>query len=276
MEPKGIIKRKKEKIEHEFLKGFNRSSKVLEHKLGVNAARLLNMLIYKHNYWLDREELIDVNGRQAFYITIPNIQVETNLKKHSIKNALKILEFEKLIEIHKISIPAQNHYIVNSDEISKLEKNHLEKYEKWCKSVYVEAKNDRKRFNNRPKKMVETLCLPQLAENSPTCQLKINSLGSDFSTVTNNKITNNKITNNFTNRMNADEIDCDLSNYNDELIKLIDNVMETNDGEEKSDCIKELYCFLCVIYRLLRALKRQSKILNSLKLWGTIESIVII
>ena len=118
---------KNEKIEHKFAKGFNRSSKVLEHKIGINAARLLNTLIYKHNYWLeDERESPFINGKRAFYITIPNLQVETNLSKSPIQKATKKLVAENLIEVHRIGTPSKNYYIVNGEAINKLESDHAE------------------------------------------------------------------------------------------------------------------------------------------------------
>jgi len=235
-----------EKIEHKFVKGFNRSSKVLEHKLGINAARLLNTLIYKHNYWLeDERESTFINGKRAFYITIPNLQVETNLSKSPIQNAIKKLVAENLIEVHKIGIPAKNHYIVNSEAIYKLESDHAKEYEKWCESIYKGAKNDRKRFDSSTKNTPESLCLQQLDVKQPTSELKNRPLDSDFSSVTNNKTTNNKITKNSTNCINAGYKIIDLHEYEDELIKLIDDVKYASDDDEKSDCIKELFVFLC-------------------------------
>ena len=235
-----------EKIEHKFVKGFNRSSKVLEHKIGINAARLLNTLIYKHNYWLeDERESPFINGKRAFYITIPNLQVETNLSKSPIQKATKKLVAENLIEVHRIGTPSKNYYIVNGEAINKLESDHAEVYEKWCESIYIGAINDRKRFDSSSKKTPGSLCLPQLDVKQSTSELKNRPLDSDFSSVTNNKTTNNKITKNSTNCINADYKIIDLHEYEDELIKLIDDVKDACDDDEKTVCIKELFVFLC-------------------------------
>lgn len=247
MEQKENILKGKNEIEHNILNGFNRSSKVLEHKLGINAARVLNMLIYKHNYWLNREGLIDIDGKQAFYITIPNIQVETNLSKEPIYNAIKKLKEEKLVEVYKIGLPARNHYIVNIKEVNELENNHAEVYLKWRESVYSEATTSRKRFDERPIKETQALCLQQLDVKQTTSELENSSLVNGFSSVTKNKITKNKISKNFTNRINAVELRMDLMEYSDELEKLIDDFRGTNDEKERELCNKKIFDFLCKI-----------------------------
>jgi len=237
-----------EKIEHKFSKGFNRSSKVLEHKIGINAARLLNTLIYKHNYWLeDERESTFINGKRAFYIIIPNLQVETNLSKDPIQKAIKKLVAENLIEVHKKGIPSKNYYIVNGEAIYKLERDHAKIYEKWGESIYIGAKNDRKRFDSRTKNTPESLCLQQLDVKQPTSELKNGPLVSGFSTVTNNKSTNNKTTNNLTNHLTVDDKNNDLHEFEEELIKLIDDVKDASDDDERPDCNMELFNFLCQI-----------------------------
>ena len=224
------------KIEQEFEKGFNRSSKIMEYKLGIDAARLLNTLIYKHNYWLNENRMIDVKGKQGFYITISNLQMETSLKPYAISKALKKLKEERLIEVHKIGLPAVNHYVVDGEAINKYEKAHVKKYEEWIKKLSEDAKTDRKRFStqsiaeNKP----VSLIVSQSAKISTTGELNSSPLVIEYSTVTNNKNTKNKITNNTTNRINAVELEVDLFDYVDELTEAVINLQEDTSGEQES------------------------------------------
>lgn len=254
-----------EKIIHEFEKGFNRSSKIMEYKLGIDAARLLNTLIYKHNYWLKQNRMIDVNGKQGFYITISNLQMETNLKPYAISKALKKLKKERLIEVHKIGLPAVNHYVVNGEAINKYEKANVKKYEEWTKKLSDDAKSDRKRFSTQS--IVENkpvaLIVPQSAKISTTGELNSSPLVSEYSTVTNNKITNNKITNNNTNRINAVELEIDLYDYADELTEAITNFKEeTSDEQESHSILFDLLIKLLPTSSSFRESPRDSKLID--------------
>ena len=228
-----------DKIIHEFEKGFNRSSKIMEYKLGIDAARLLNTLIYKHNYWLNENRMIDINGKQGFYITISNLQMETNLKPYAISKALKKLKEERLIEVHKIGLPAVNHYVVNGEAINKYEKAHVKDYEEWIKVLSEDAKTDRKRFSTQSiaENQPAALIVPQSAKNSTTGELNSSPLVCEYSTVTNNKSTKNKITNNNTNRINAVELEIDLFDNVDELTEAITNLKEDTSDEQESHSI---------------------------------------
>ncbi len=223
-----------EKITHEFEKGFNRSSKIMENKLGIDAARLLNTLIYKHNYCLSENRMINVRGKQGYYITISNLQMETNLNPYSISKALKKLKKEKLIEVHKIGLPAVNHYVINGYAINKFEKDHVKDYEEWIKKLSEDAKTDRKRFSTQSiaENQPAALIVPQSAKISTTGELNSSPLVSEFSTVTNNKNTKNKNTNT-TNRINAVELEIDLFDNVDELTEAVLELQEAISGDLK-------------------------------------------
>ncbi len=224
-----------EKITHEFEKGFNRSSKIMENKLGIDAARLLNTLIYKHNYWLSENRMINVRGKQGYYITISNLQMETNLNPYAISKALKKLKKEKLIEVHKIGLPAVNHYVINGYAINKFEKDHVKDYEEWIKKLSEDAKTDRKRFSTQSiaENQPAALIVPQSAKISTTGELNSSPLVSEFSTVTNNKNTKNKNTNT-TNRINAVELEIDLYDYVDELTDAVMGLQNSNSDDPES------------------------------------------
>jgi len=244
----------KEKIEQTFEKGFNRSSKIMEHIIGIDEARLLNTLIYKHNYWVDEDRMVKLKEGDAFWITIPNLQGETNLKPFTIKKAIKELEKLNLIEVYKRGIPSKNHYILNKKAILEFDDKHIAKYESWLDELYIKASEDRSRFTAQENNISDddinlfdkidsaALIIPQLAEKSPTGELVFSPLVSEYSTVTNNKNTNNKITNNFTNRINAVVSVSNIYDYNNELTNVIEDLLDEN--SDYSDSHSRLFDFL--------------------------------
>lgn len=226
----------KKKITQEFEKGFNRSSKVMEHKLGNNAAKVLSTLIYKHNVWYEMEKLINIEGKASFWITMPDLMIEINLKKYSIQKAIEILKKEKLIEVHKIGLPARNHYVLDEEAINRYEIEHVDEYEKGIKRIKKAAQADRKRFQsqleakekevNSATSQPSALIIPQLTENLTTSELNTVPPVIQFSTVTNNKNTNNRNTKTCTNRTSAEERDYPQL---DELTEAITRFREAND-----------------------------------------------
>ena len=212
----------------------------MEYKLGINEARLLSMLCYKHNYFHEVKEFKNINGKPAFWITIPNIQAETNIKPYAISKAIKKLEKQKLIEVHKIGIPAKNHFIVNGEAINKFEKDHCEAYESWIAEINHKAQNDRDRFDalietfppkdyeNEVENGAVSHIESQSRENSTTSDAKTQPLVSEYSTVTNNKQTNNKIIKINTNLTSEGEED---SFIDEELTELISSFIYDNDDQ---------------------------------------------
>ena len=243
-----------EKIIYKFDKGFNRSSKIMEHRIGIDEARLLNTLIYKYNYWVDEDRMVKLKEGDAFWITIPNLQGETNLKPFTIKNAIKKLKKLKLVEVYKKGIPAKNHFILNKKAILEFDDKYKDKYESWLDELSTKAGEDRSRF---PKQFNKTsdedeplvkettsaaLIIPQSAEKSPTSELVFRPLVNEYSTVTNNKSTNNKNTNT-TNRKNADRCFINYDEQEEEIEKLIDNFkLDYYDDNDKQ--VEDIYNYL--------------------------------
>lgn len=196
------------KIEYDYGNNFNRSSKIMEFKLGIQSARLLSTLIYKYNYWLERKKITVLKEGWAFYITIPNLQGETNMKPYTIKKAIKQLKTSGLIKVKKIGLPAKNHYILNRSAIQKFDTKHKRAYKNWLDELYSKADEDSTRFmDNHTKPSKESMktftkyisehrIKPQLAEKSPTRELVSAQQEGELSTVTKNKNTNIKIAKN--------------------------------------------------------------------------------
>ncbi len=215
-----------EKIEYKSEKGFNWSSKIMEFKLGINAARLLNTLIYKQNYWIDENGMVKLEEGYAFYITISNLQWETNMTPHAIGKAIKILKKSGLIKVKKRGLPAKNHYILNRKAIQNYDAKYKDEFEARFNKLIAKASKDRARFTEESNKFSKDRArfteesnkiskedmkfmeefvsrshkVSQSAEKSPTGELVLAPLESEFSTVTKNKNTNNKNTNNKTNK----------------------------------------------------------------------------
>lgn len=211
-------------------KGFNRSSKIMEHKLGINESRLLNTLIYKHNYWNSEGELIKIDKGWGFYITIPNLQGETNLSPSVIKRCIDALKKYGLIEVYRKGIPAKNHYVLNKQAIESFDEKHESEYESWIDSLGYKAEADRSRFERRRGINVDITSVPhiesQLGQNDPTGEVKMTQQEGSKTCVTNNKKTNNKKLKTITNRINAVERDYPQL---DELTKAITRFRESND-----------------------------------------------
>ncbi len=257
------------KIVQEFEKGFNRSSKIMEYKIGIDAARLLNTLIYKHNYWIDEDRMVKLEEGEAFWITIPNLQGETNMKPFTIKKAIKNLEKLKLIEVYRRGVPSKNHYILNREAILGFDDRYKNEYEDWLNKLYVKAVEDRSRFPEQSNKISDeeeallkkntsaALIVPQSAEKSPTSEIDSTPLVSEYSTVTNNKSTKNKITYNTTNRINAVEDEIDLYDYSDELTEAILALQAAISGDLKPH--SKLYDLLIKITPAFKSFEESSR-----------------
>jgi len=198
-----------EEITQGNLKGFNRSSKIMEHKIGINEARLLNTLIYKHNYWAGRKELVEINGGEAFYITIPNLQVETNLGRKTIQRCLDKLKKSGLIKIHLKGIPAQNYYVLNKEAIEGFDEKYESEYEDWAKRINDYAESDRARFDNgkgnKQENGLVSLMESKIGQIVPTGEVKMTDLDGTELLVTKNKNTKNKKLRTSTNHINVVE-----------------------------------------------------------------------
>jgi len=134
-------------IKFETIKGFNQSSKIIAYKLGLKASILLSNLIYKHNYWFDKNRLIKLEEEYYFFITYSNLEAETTIKNSGIKKAIKDLKDWGLIKVKRKGVPATNHYTINVEVLSRFESKYEEEYLKWIEGLSHESKKDRERFS---------------------------------------------------------------------------------------------------------------------------------
>lgn len=229
-----------EKIEQKFEKGFNRSSKIMEYKIGINEARLLNTLVYKHNYWLGENKLEKIDEGWGFYITIPNLQGETNLSESVIKRCLNKLKKEGLIEVHRKGIPAKNHYVLNKEAIESFDEKNGSEYESWLDALDYNAQNDRARFKKHSQNTSVSLMESKIGQNDLTSEVKMTQLDRSKTTVTKNKITKNKKPI-ITNRTHAD---IDFVEFEELLGSKIMELQDTSDDSIDQLC-EELHGFIC-------------------------------
>ena len=219
-----------EEITQSNLKGFNRSSKIMEHKIGINEARILSTLIYKHNYWAGREDLVEVNGGEAFYITIPNLQVETNLGPKTIQRCLDNLKKSGLINVYRKGIPAQNYYVLNKEAIEGFDEKYESEYEEWANRINNYAESDRTRFENarddKQKNVSVSQMESQIGQIVHTREVKMTDLDRTELPVTKNKNTKNNQLRISTNRINAEE------KALDQLDELTEAIMDLRDSDD--------------------------------------------
>ena len=134
-------------ITFESKKGFNKSSKIIAFKLGVNASLILSSLIYKHNYWFSENRLINICDESYFYITYLNLEAETMIKQSAIKTAVIELKKAGLIKVERKGLPATNHYHLNECAINDFEAKYEDEYIDWAEGLKSIAKADRRRFD---------------------------------------------------------------------------------------------------------------------------------
>jgi len=137
------------KIIFEPRKGFNQSSKIIAFKLGVNASIILSSLLYKHNYWFEKNRLMNIGDEFYFFITYLNIEGETLIKQSAIKKAIGKLKKAGLIKVERKGVPATNHYCLKEYAINAFEAKYEDEYLKWIEDLNSSGKRDRERFSTR-------------------------------------------------------------------------------------------------------------------------------
>lgn len=198
--------------------------------MNAQTADVLATLLYKHEYWGNRDELITYNGEKFFYASHADIQEETCLGIQVIKRAMKTLATEGLIKSKRQGLGKPNLYNVNRSSVESYIENHEDEYIAWRLKI---------RKENKLVAPINAL----IVENDHSGSINLTSQEVLKSPITKNKNTNNKITNNFTNRINAD-IKIELSV--DDLEIRISDLQQAND-QDRSKLSKELFNILCDI-----------------------------
>ena len=81
-------------------------NKAIVKKVGVNAALLLSDLISKENYFIEKGL---TTKDDFFFNTLENIEKDTTLSEHKIRQAIKTLCKADFIEYKRLGIPAKTH-----------------------------------------------------------------------------------------------------------------------------------------------------------------------
>lgn len=222
-------------MQKEIKYAFIASSKVIRFKVGRDAADILATLMYKYNYFKSVKRLEYYKGHWCFYLSQSDIIEETCIKKHTIKKSLSKLKNEGLIISKQQGLNLPNYYFIDEKLINKYIADYNEEYEEWRLVIRAENKSVTPINSLKELKQLSGKDSDNFQEGTQT-------------TTTKNKLTKNKLTkNNFTNRINAADNKLDLMMYSDKLEKLIDDVKEAKDDEEKFDCNMVLFDFLCEI-----------------------------
>lgn len=217
-------------INYEFIA----PSKVIRCNVSIVAADVLAVLLAKKRYWKQEGKLFEYKGNIGFHVSISDLEEETCYKSHTIKKGLFQLKKEGLIKSRPQGLGKPNFYSIDVKLIEKYIEDNKGEYENW--RLEIRAKN----------KLVAPIN-SQMELKQLSGKDSYNFQEGTQTTTTKNKITKNKITKIFTNRINAADKKLDLMMYSDKLEKLIDDVKEAKDDEEKFDCNMVLFDFLCEI-----------------------------
>lgn len=166
--------------------------KVVNHKVGLNAAAVLAILIYKYKYWNDQGRLTTKGNFKGFHISHSDIEEEVCLGTSAIARAITKLKKEDLISIKRQGQGDPNLYSVDEGFVEQYIEDHKQDYESWRKRIRV--KNSSKTTENS-----------WIGRNEGSRTAKSNDLDPSKSTTTKNKSTKNKQLRISTNRINAEE-----------------------------------------------------------------------
>ena len=190
--------------------------KVINHKLGLNAAAVLGVLIYKYKYWNDQGKLTVRGNSKWFHISHSDIEEEICLGTGAITKAIKRLKKERLIATQRQGLNKPNLYNIDEDMIDEYIEDHKQEYENW-------------RHKLRVKNTSKTPVNSWIGLNEGSRTAKSNDLDPSKSTTTKNKSTKNKQLRITTNRINAEE---EAYDQLDDLTEAIIDLRESDDNEE--------------------------------------------
>ena len=231
--------------------------KPLAQHIGLEAAIVLDFLIYKYDIFVDIvKEYINIGGYKAFYITYADIEEATTINKQKLgrnrdSNPLKILEDVGLIKrktFLKGKIKRRTYYIIYFDRIimvmDKTLDSQLKKRKEESKKKEIENNitidNDPSNFNN----FINNITHINLDDSKPTGSNKLQNgslvdVGLAVQQLPDEHITNNKITNKIKKRIKtkkdlttnnkreeASSVANDLKKTEEELIKTFPDLKE--------------------------------------------------
>lgn len=103
--------------------GYIFYNKVLAKVLGPGEAIMIGLFCSKYNYYKQRGELLNVNGKEYFFCVQSWIENETGLTADRQRAIIQSLQVRKILEVKKIGMPAKNYYGLNFEELCKCFEN---------------------------------------------------------------------------------------------------------------------------------------------------------
>ena len=100
--------------------GYFLYNKTLAKKLGPGEAIIIGLFCSKYNYYKQRGELVNIEGKDYFYCVRSWIEDETGLKDDRQRAIIQSLQVHKILDVQKIGMPAKNYYCLNFENISQL------------------------------------------------------------------------------------------------------------------------------------------------------------
>ena len=199
---------------------FIASKRVLRYKLGVKAADILAVLIFKYNYWKSLGKLNSQNQKGTFFISLNDLRAETMYSTKLISEAIKALKEAGLVYTIRQGLNKPNRYLIDEEVIDNYIKEHTGELEQWQQNIRDHTGNKRisqKSTSGTTKKGTQDVIKEDTTKNKNT----------------KNRITKNK---NLTNRASSEK-PIDLES---DLETKINNLRQ---GDDKA--VISLFNFLC-------------------------------
>lgn len=199
---------------------FIASNRIVRLKLGVKAADILAVLIYKKAYWNSQEKLNSVSHKGTFFISLNDLRAETMYSTKLISDAINVLKEAGLVYTIRQGLNKPNRYLIDEEVIDNYIKEHTGELEQWQQNIRDHKGNKRisqKSTSGTTKKGTQDVIKEDTTKNKNT----------------KNKITKNKI---LTNRASSEK-PIDLAS---DLETKINNLRQ---GDDKA--VISLFNFLC-------------------------------
>ena len=114
---------------------FIASDRVIRHKLGVKAADVLAVLIYKHNYWKSQERLVLIKYKGTFFISLNDLRAETTYSTKLISEAINVLKEAGLVSAIRQGLNKPNRYLIDEEVIANYIKRYTAELEQCQRNI---------------------------------------------------------------------------------------------------------------------------------------------
>lgn len=103
--------------------GYFLYNKTLAKLLGPGEAIMIGLFCSKYNYYKQREELLNIDGKEYFFCVRSWIENETGLKEDKQRAIIQSLQVYGILEVKKVGMPAKNYYSLNLEALCKCFEN---------------------------------------------------------------------------------------------------------------------------------------------------------